>query len=599
MEHLLREGIISGWEKYADSQEEALVYGVENDTLYQANFKQLYQNINYYDFMLELASKVKKIMQSVAEVLYPDYLRYLENQRLLYESGALSFEDWVSILLKAKHKANLKFHTPNLRLIEKMAHLKQNLNFELLYLEVHDFIKSLLPYLQKAEKDSLKKLKAQNIAEYYRFLGKLLNEKNIRIQAEYAEFTQYLKFLELKSKLNFFMLTEESSELLYKLKKQDQVGATQDLIYCERYLDLMVRYARNETTEREEENFYARLLKLSLELSVENYLTLNENNLHKTISGMQKFYTFVNQRNRVMVNNLLKGMSEKGKDDAVLIVGGYHTRRIKDILRAKGISYKEILVQTANDAKSSIVSKEIYLKRLKKQGESSGFTALQSTPNVLMNLAYLAISMVPSDQIRGEVIAIIKKMYARNELNTGDLEKLTKHDYYDQLKDILNIESVEGKIKNKVLEAVAQLFDIPSNILKKFNTSIIGKKIEETGSEFEALLNPLNISAASLAKNDQALLKNKKVMVPQRRILFKQKDFKTSASFSILKSENIITANNKLASNLNTINLIKKIADLQHKYNLELYELTEIKKVLLEKISLEEYAKLKLEEVKG
>ncbi|MCP4482855.1 MAG: hypothetical protein GY817_09000, partial [bacterium] len=55
MDRLLRAGIISGWEKYVDEHKEALVYGVENDTLYQANFKQLYQNINYYDFMLELA----------------------------------------------------------------------------------------------------------------------------------------------------------------------------------------------------------------------------------------------------------------------------------------------------------------------------------------------------------------------------------------------------------------------------------------------------------------------------------------------------------------------------------------------------------------
>ncbi|MCP4481485.1 MAG: hypothetical protein GY817_01475 [bacterium] len=34
MDRLLRAGIISGWEKYADTHKEALVYGVENNTLY-------------------------------------------------------------------------------------------------------------------------------------------------------------------------------------------------------------------------------------------------------------------------------------------------------------------------------------------------------------------------------------------------------------------------------------------------------------------------------------------------------------------------------------------------------------------------------------
>ncbi|MCP4482403.1 MAG: acyltransferase, partial [bacterium] len=236
------------------------------------------------------------------------------------------------------------------------------------------------------------------------------------------------------------------------------------------------------------------------------------------------------------------------------------------------------------------------LKRLKKQGEWSGLTALQSKPNVLMNLAYLAISMVPSDKIRGEIISIIEKMYARNELNTEDLEELTKDEYYDKLKDILNIASMEGKIQNKVLEAVAQLFNIPFDILKKFNTSIIGEKIKETGSAFEDLLVPLTRgrrATQTLAKSDKALLKNKRVMVPRRGSIFQEKDFKTSASFSILKSENIITANNKLARDLNTAKLSKKIQALQDQYPIKL---ADIENVLLEEISLDEYAKLKLEE---
>ncbi|MCP3660727.1 MAG: hypothetical protein GY830_10650 [Bacteroidetes bacterium] len=189
---------------------------------------------------------------------------------------------------------------------------------ELVYLEVQDFVKSLLSYLQKAEKKHLVRLKEKSLIEYYRYLGKLLRDKNIRLPRGYSSFSKYLKLLEVEAKVNFFMLNEESSELYYELKKQYSFGVSKDLSYWERYLDLMMRYARNETTEREsllweeqKPKFYQELIKLSLKLSIEDYLTPIEKTLSEVINGMQKFYAFVNQRNMVMVNNLLKGIKEK------------------------------------------------------------------------------------------------------------------------------------------------------------------------------------------------------------------------------------------------------------------------------------------------
>ncbi|MCP3660728.1 MAG: hypothetical protein GY830_10655 [Bacteroidetes bacterium] len=128
MDRMLQEGIITGWEKYADTNQEVLLYGVEDQTLYQDNFKQLYHNISYYDFIMDLAKNVKKILKVGTEALYSDTLIYLEKKRSLYESGDLSFEKWVRLLLNEKNKIELNFNTPNLDLIEEMRNIKQGID---------------------------------------------------------------------------------------------------------------------------------------------------------------------------------------------------------------------------------------------------------------------------------------------------------------------------------------------------------------------------------------------------------------------------------------------------------------------------------------
>ncbi|MCP3659777.1 MAG: hypothetical protein GY830_05465 [Bacteroidetes bacterium] len=206
-----------------------------------------------------------------------------------------------------------------------------------------------------------------------------------------------------------------------------------------------------------------------------------------------------------------------------------------------------------------------------------------------MNLAYLAISMVPSDKIRGEIISIIKKMYARNELNTRDLKKFTNHDYYDQLKNILSIETIEGKIKNKILEAVSQLFSIQVNIFKQFNSSFIGEEIKEQGFAFEALLTPLNINLESLIDEQSSLLSKKKVFILKKTS--KKKILLNPDLLHILQLENIITKDNQLTNNLDTLTLTTKLTSLVNHHRLKLEDLFTIKKILLEEISLYEYAK--------
>ncbi|MCP4482817.1 MAG: hypothetical protein GY817_08800 [bacterium] len=602
MDTLLKKGLITGWEKYADKNKSAFIYGIEDSPLYQNNFNQLYQNLTYYDFIADLKNKVTDIMNSGSRLLFSQPIKDLEQQKLLYERGEISFDDWIDILLAAKKEVKVDFNTTNLELVSESSKIKKILDYEVLYVEVGDFIKKLYPYLKKREKENLTRLKTKNIQEYYRYVGKLLQNKQIRISRNYYQFSKYLKLLSLEEKLNYFLITEESSELYYEIKKNSQIGHSKELVYCQRYLDLMTRYSRNETTERESELweaeelvFFDRLLKLSKQISLEDYLTSNRQTVEKIVSGMQKFYRYVNQRNAVMVRNLLEQMDAQNIADSVLIVGGYHSKKIKLILRAKGISYEEILVNTLANTESIVDIKKAYIERIKEQGIWAGLSPFNGTPQLLMKLTYLAVSILSDATLRMKVSNLIGEMLNNETINLKSLQKWEKSKYYSQLQDLLSSGNVAEQNKNDLINAIVGLFKVSSEVFGAL-PSIIGSAIEN----FEKLnLEVLKLSEEIMKKlliKDNSLLKNKMVLIPKqsldKKFIDKSGIKKGSLNLSSLQSTVAnIRAELKTLKYYNKMDNVQKAkveANVLDEVTLEAYLKREISKDLGHKIAKEE-----------
>ncbi|MCP4482838.1 MAG: hypothetical protein GY817_08910 [bacterium] len=451
LKELLAAGVISGWEKHASNTNKSLIFGVEDQKLYQANFKSLYQSMGHYDFAVILEQKIKLILEIAQSALLSKHGRELLAQRRLYLEGKLKFKAWVEILLAGKISNKINFTTPQLELFKNLSHLEDRIDFNLAMLETEDIVKNLAVFLTKNERQELKKSQATSIKVYYHYLAELLKAKNIILKRDYFHFNLYLKLLKMKEQLDWFKLNEEVKELYYEIQAKHEQRIAKELIYVARYFDLMIRYSRNETSARESElwlgeqdGFVPRLKNLIQKLSIKDYLSLNEGLLKEVLVKINRFYLLVNARNEVMVNNLLKSMQTNDKDIGALVVGGYHSGTIKKILRNKGISYEE-LMPSVDKVANLERSREVYFSRLKEQGKSFRFAPVQNMALPKLSLAYLALGMVSDQEFVGNIIGVLSRLDSK-KYNVRFLSELEEF-----IKSISKLDdSLKGEYKIKI-----------------------------------------------------------------------------------------------------------------------------------------------------
>ena len=88
--------------------------------------------------------------------------------------------------------------------------------------------------------------------------------------------------------------------------------------------------------------------------------TVSLQNIEKDVlSRIDNFYTFAEERDQVMVDNLLAKMERENQSVGVLVAGGYHSDGIKKILKSKNINYLSI---TPNI--NSIIEDVAYMDRM-------------------------------------------------------------------------------------------------------------------------------------------------------------------------------------------------------------------------------------------
>ncbi|MFH1715315.1 MAG: hypothetical protein ABH857_03870 [Elusimicrobiota bacterium] len=437
VDKLFTDGIITGAEKYIAWDNETMLYGVEDWDLYNENFNDIYKSVSFRKELDEILNNVRKGLRRGKEVVYHDKVLEIENLKQRYNNGNISFTEYVRNIchpefisgsskrdyltktlkqvqgdriigfdesnpynnnkrpdsrvkpeddkinvIPATHsvipaKAGIQYNNDaHLQKYLEADRLSSHLNYNLIQSETVYLIKNLKNKLSKELQNSLEQ--TENSKEYYLLLKNILKTNKIQYEKHYPELARYMKYLEILDGIDISRLNEETEKFEYKLTGYFANGADEkDLVYYNRYLDLLEGYLKNELSvnETEEwlrgrERFYSLVDGIADKLSRRNYLKESLNKIKDIESTMTRFYELAEKRNEVMVKNLLSFNSQfsipnSENSVAVLIVGGYHTEGITEILRAKGISY-EVITPKVN----SIEGRERYLKGILKQGKS-------------------------------------------------------------------------------------------------------------------------------------------------------------------------------------------------------------------------------------
>ena len=180
--------------------------------------------------------------------------------------------------------------------------------------------------------------------------------------------------------------------------------------------------------------------------------------------NMDEFYRLAEKRNEVMASKVLeRGM--KKEEVRVIILGGYHASGVKDILRASGVSFDEILPRSSekND-------KSLYQKRVKLQGER-----------------FLGKSLEKGE--KGE----------KGEKNAKNLDKNLGNSRKNEQKSLIKLENIENR-KNNFIEKNNDRLQVLS-VFSDMGLTLSGDKIEKF---VEFLVNKENFEEKNL-KNQKIL----------------------------------------------------------------------------------------------
>src|SRR5574344_1682296 len=140
-----------------------------------------------------------------------------------------------------------------------------------------------------------------------------------------------------------------------------------ELLDSEHYSNIFKKYLWNEASIKDLEELksdpkrFEKIKNFSNRLLRKGYLNKYENIIKKADINMSQFYRDAEKRNEILIQNLTSKKFKKSKITAI-ILGGYHTEGVKNILRNKGISYEVIIPNVSN-----VKSKNYYLDRISEQ----------------------------------------------------------------------------------------------------------------------------------------------------------------------------------------------------------------------------------------
>ncbi|MFC1546490.1 hypothetical protein ACFL4O_02095 [bacterium] len=345
---LLGKGYLTGAQVYALKNKGIKLYGVEDETLYRKNFNKLYEGIGYRQEINDIIARLEKDIEFAKHVLSENNagIKVLEQKKLQYEEHKIPLEKYLKYL-----KNVIEAHLINTDKYKQFMRTKSSFN---------EFWSSFETISKFEKLSSLKHhdylTKKQDID-----LIKLFDEKDI--------------------------IEKKAFELLAKYKDMRK------LLFLKRYARLLKKYLNNELNinrvqefEQGRERFWAIVNDLGARISRINHLEENKELIDKAYKCMKEFYRLADKRNEVMVRNMLNKLQKSNSSlvisnykypSGILVIGGYHTQRVTQILRNKGISYQVIRpnITQAHD-------KQIYMDRIKDKAQllSGAYMSSADTP---------------------------------------------------------------------------------------------------------------------------------------------------------------------------------------------------------------------------
>ncbi len=185
------------------------------------------------------------------------------------------------------------------------------------------------------------------------------------------------------------------------------------------------------------------LISIAEKHSINFHLSNKFSNLRKILPSVKKFYLLAEEREKAMIENLIKKMDKESKSSGVLVVGGYHSEGVARMLKEKNISYVTITPHIQD-----IVDRTGYIDRM---------------IGNLVPLAPHLTSYITFSQINGLATAV-GNIEAAVKIKKG-FSHYWQHEIYKKFNFVARLEAIKEHIKDPYIQKVADaIFELKKEI---------------------------------------------------------------------------------------------------------------------------------------
>ena len=357
----LRRGLIQGPDYLDLTSDKAFsLWGVENKKLYWEGLA-LYRDLKKdRELLVAGVDRLKRAKKTLATRLWSPALQKMDSGRESFLRGELGAADYFDALVMEARKLGVPLEVfPHLSKLTALKNQEKEIDFKKASLEEAALVASL-PESERtsllAVAAKLRQKDAQNLREVQDAFYSLLKEK-IKNPLFYVHLSKYIEYLVNSRGFDAEVVLKEREDL-EKIVFGQLAGSrdSRRLLEAARAVEILERLWQLEISKEDFEAIQKNLGAHSfLNLAGFFNLKLIELGSHTEDTVLWdekfgtdydkaiKFYSLTLERDEAFVENMLKKMDRAGEKKAILVTGGFHTEHLKDLLRARGISYAVVI----------------------------------------------------------------------------------------------------------------------------------------------------------------------------------------------------------------------------------------------------------------
>ncbi|OVE78264.1 hypothetical protein BVX98_00925 [bacterium F11] len=315
--------------------------GVDDQTLYQANINSYKEAVGSRSTLRAVLQVTKKKLIKRKNIVLNPGLKKFDSIVQAYRYKKMSLVEYLNQYSPSSFKKDTEVE----RFVDALK-MESSMDFPAVERERDSLIEKLVSRLSPDETQQfsgqLVSLKAGRLsyADFYSEFMKLCLSKKIEV-SHFRHLTSYIEYVSLSDTLDADRLFGEIQELENSnYERLSETAAERELIQESRKIYLTEKLLDFSLTKEE----WGEYQKVRGPQSVVRSKKINLSNygLRATHRGLlqsfESFYLYAEARDQAIANDLLKQLDNSKVNTAVLVTGGFHTRRITEFLKEAGIS---------------------------------------------------------------------------------------------------------------------------------------------------------------------------------------------------------------------------------------------------------------------